>query len=158
MTDGAIHEMSQMLGELLAGQRAIVGIIDTKIDALDERMMGHHAEADKRWDRLDQELRTIKHDQRGMEHRGIAQSEAIRRIGATVRPLPEKIDAVDRRVAAVEVVNTQVESLTGRLGAIEKMAYRVAGMAAAASIACSIIGAIVLHYAATILHWLTGKP
>jgi hypothetical protein len=157
MTDGVIHEMSQMLGELLAGQRALDAKIDSKIDALDERIIGNHADAGKQWDRIDSELRTIKHDQRGLEQRSISQSEAIRRIGATVRPLPEKIDAIDHRVAAVEIVNVRVDKLDERLGSIERLAYKLAGVAAAVAAAVTIFVPLVVHYGGEFVRWATGR-
>jgi len=148
----------QMLGELLAGQRALDAKIDSRIDAVTNLSVSHNAEADKRWDRLDAELRTIKHDQRNVEQRTIGLSESIKRIGSTVRPLPEQIAAVDKRVAAVEVVNEQVASLTMRLGTIEQMAWKIGGIAVGVSSMCSIIGAVVLRYGGALWHTIAGKP
>jgi hypothetical protein len=70
----------QMLGELLAGQKSLDSKIDSKIDAVTQLNVSHNAEADRRWDRLDAELRNIKHDQRNVEQRTISLSESIKHI------------------------------------------------------------------------------
>jgi len=135
--------------------------MNEKIDAVDGRITSNHIDAERHWDRIEAEQRTLKHDQRGMEQKIYGLGEGQRRMSAKLKPLeevPDKIDAVDRRVAAVEVVNAQVEKLTERLGSIEKMAQRIAGIAAAVSVACSIIGAVLLHFSSDLVHWLTGKP
>lgn len=156
MTDGAIHQMSQMLGELLAGQRAL----DGKIDDTREEMRANHHNAETHWNDFYEKLREVNHATTNLAMADLGHMNALRSMGEklqTLETLPEAVAAVDTRVAAVEVVNAQVANLTSRLGAIENMAYRVAGMAAAVSIGCSIVGAVILHYGSNIIHWLTGK-
>ncbi len=148
--DGATHEISKLLGELLAGQRAL----DAKIDA-------NHTDAEKHWTGFYDKLREVNHATANLAQADIGHVHALRNMGQKMKPLeklPEAVAAVDRRIAAVEVASMQVESLTIRLGSIEKMAYRMAGIATAVSVGCSIIGAIILRYGVHLFHWLTGKP
>lgn len=149
MTDGAIHEMSQMLGELLAGQRAL----DAKID-------NNHVEAGRQWETVHSEIRDVKHAQHNLEQADIGHVWALRRMGEKLEPLerlPDAFAAVDKRVAAVEAVNDRVDSLDTRLGSIERLAYKLAGVAAAVAAMVTLLGPIIIHYGGEFIRWATGK-
>lgn len=150
MTDGAIHEMSQMLGELIAGQRAI----DSKIDQ-------NHSEAGRQWELIHSEIRNVKHAQNNLEQADIGHVYALRRMGEKLEPLeklPEAVAAVDRRVAAVEVVNIRVEAMEDRLGKIDRLMLKVTILGGGAAGLASVIAAVTMHYGASIIHWFTGRP
>jgi hypothetical protein len=149
MTNGTIHEISETLGRL-AGT----------YEGLKELIISNHLAAEKKWDHIGEELTTIKHDQRGLERQNSDQSDAMKRMGDKLRPLedlPGKIDSVDRRVAAVEVINARVDRLDERLGLIERVAYKLAGIGAAAAAGVTLFGYITLHYGRDVLQWLGGR-
>lgn len=149
VADGAIHEISQMLGR-----------VEAKLDALDERMTSNHADAEKHWDHIEAEQRTMKHEQRNLEQKIYGLGEAQKRVSLRLRPLeeiPAKLDTVDRCVAAVEVVNERVESMEKRVGKMEKLALTVSIYGGIAAGLMTVVGGVLLRYSGTIWHWLVGK-
>jgi len=144
-----IDEISQQLGRLSAG-----------IDGLKDLMVSHHSEADKHWDAIYAELRTIKHDQRNLEQKDVARSQALSRIGSKLRPLedlPDKIDAIDRRLDIAEAAARSYDKLDTRLGLIEKLVWRASGIAAVIVAIGSIIGYLITRYGGEFIRWAMGK-
>lgn len=143
-------EMRQLLGELLAGQRAT----DAKLDA-------NNDEARSRWDRIDVNFDAVRRDQQSLEKRAQSLGASQRRFSERLTPLevmPAKIDSVDRRVAAVEVVNERVHAMEERIGAMEKLATKLAIYGGLSAGVASIVGAVLLRYGASIWHWIMGRP
>lgn len=109
MSPGQIDQVSHQIGSLSGA-----------IEGLREIVVAHHQVADQWWDRLDAELRTIKHDQRGSEQKieGIIfklekGSEALQRIGDKVRPLedlPARLTAIELNTKRIDAIEAMVEA------------------------------------------------
>lgn len=143
MADGAIHEISEHLGRLsgdIAGLREII--------------VAHHAEADRRWNGIDVDLRDLK-------QKDAARSQALSRMGTKLRPLetlPGKIDGFNQRLGGVETAVKSVVSIDTRLRTVEKMVNRAIGIAAAIGAMGSIAGYLITHYGGQMLRWVMGRP
>lgn len=139
-------EVRQMLGELLAGQRAL----NDKIDH-------NHIDAGRQWEWIGKELSTIKHDARGVEMKveGLYRGQGhIEEKLIPLEKLPTDVDRIDRRLEAVEVVNERVEKMEERIGSIEQVAWKIGFVVVSVWSVLALAATVASHFAGDILKWI----
>lgn len=142
MSDGAIHEISHEIGKLSGA-----------VEGIRMLMLEHHGEADSHWDRIESEIRTVKHDQRNVEQNVHGMTDALKRIGDKVRPLedlPLRFASYETNMDRIGVIEKKVTSHQMIIG----KAVWLAGFIVSAGTAALWV---VEHYGGSIVRFLATR-
>jgi hypothetical protein len=120
---GTIDEISERLGEISAGLRAL----DAKIGVLTDTQRGKD-------ELIHAEFRTIKHDQRGIEQNQIIAGEDRKRVS-------DQLGAINARIGGIET----------HLGALDQARWKALGAIVAVTTLVSLILTPLLNLVS--LHW-----
>ena len=130
--DGSLHQISEAIGDLRGELR---GIRDLMVD--------HQSIADKAWDRIDAELRNVKHDYRNVEQKveGVVRAQS----------------AAAQQVAAIEEEISGDDGLKARLGTLERLVKRALAIVTVLMGIGTFFAFILAHYGVYLFKWLFGR-
>jgi chromosome segregation ATPase len=138
--DGSLHQISVAIGELRGEVRGIKELMTEHKDLTIE----HQKIADEAWDRLDAELRNVKHDYRNVDSKveGISRHQAL---GA-------------QQIASIENEISGPEGIKQRLSALERAAKNAAAIFTLLYAAMTIAAFVLAHYGVEMFKWIFNRP
>lgn len=131
--NGAMHEISAAIGELRAELRGVRDV-----------MVEHHSSADREWEKLTIELRSIKLDQREMERKVESLCSHRENAGRIEGKFETRIERIETRLTALDRV-------------VDRAMTKAAAILAIVSVIATGISFIIAHYSGVIIRAVFGK-